>query len=115
VPTKVCAGCGRTITWRKAWARSWDDVRWCSDACRRRGLGDADRHAESELERALSAAPAGRAVELDAVAAYAEDDRELWRSAARRLAERGVAEIVVDGRVVDPSHARGPLWLRRPR
>ncbi|MFN8169011.1 MAG: DUF2256 domain-containing protein [Candidatus Nanopelagicales bacterium] len=114
-PTKVCAGCGRTITWRTAWARSWDEVRWCSDACRRRGLRAADHDAEAALERALRAAPAGRAVELSAVPAYAEADRERWRSAARRLAARGEAEILVGGRVVDPSHARGPLSLRRPR
>ena len=23
------------MTWRKAWARTWDTVRYCSDACRR--------------------------------------------------------------------------------
>ena len=34
-PTKPCARCGRTMTWRKAWARTWDTVRYCSDACRR--------------------------------------------------------------------------------
>ena len=35
LPSKVCAVCGRTMTWRKAWAKNWDDVRYCSDACRR--------------------------------------------------------------------------------
>ena len=34
-PTKPCARCGRTMTWRKAWARTWDTVRYGSDACRR--------------------------------------------------------------------------------
>nr|WP_324288764.1 DUF2256 domain-containing protein [Roseateles sp. SL47] len=29
------------MSWRKAWARTWDDVRWCADACRRRGAGRA--------------------------------------------------------------------------
>ncbi|MEQ0777476.1 DUF2256 domain-containing protein [Paraburkholderia tropica] len=24
------------MTWRRAWARSWADVRYCSSACRRR-------------------------------------------------------------------------------
>ena len=42
VPTKTCASCGRTITWRKKWARSWDDVRYCSDACRKRKVTDVD-------------------------------------------------------------------------
>jgi hypothetical protein len=36
LPSKPCAVCGRPMTWRKAWARNWDQVRHCSDACRAR-------------------------------------------------------------------------------
>ncbi|MDI3380162.1 DUF2256 domain-containing protein [Xenophilus aerolatus] len=36
LPSKPCAVCGRPMSWRKAWARHWDEVRYCSDACRRR-------------------------------------------------------------------------------
>lgn len=32
---KICAHCGRPMVWRKAWARTWDSVRYCSDACRK--------------------------------------------------------------------------------
>jgi hypothetical protein len=35
LPTKICAGCGRPFTWRKKWERVWEEVRYCSDACRR--------------------------------------------------------------------------------
>lgn len=35
LPSKPCAACGRTMTWRKAWARNWDSVRYCSERCRR--------------------------------------------------------------------------------
>lgn len=34
LPVKVCAGCQRPFTWRKKWAASWEQVRYCSDACR---------------------------------------------------------------------------------
>ena len=34
LPSKPCTVCGRTMTWRKAWARNWDEVRYCSQACR---------------------------------------------------------------------------------
>jgi hypothetical protein len=37
LPSKACASCGREMSWRKAWARNWEAVRWCSEACRRRG------------------------------------------------------------------------------
>lgn len=35
LPSKPCQACGRPMTWRKAWARNWDDVKYCSDRCRR--------------------------------------------------------------------------------
>ncbi len=34
LPTKLCRVCGRPFTWRKKWARDWDRVQTCSDACR---------------------------------------------------------------------------------
>ncbi|TXI03737.1 MAG: DUF2256 domain-containing protein [Rhizobium sp.] len=36
LPRKACAACGREMTWRKRWARAWHEVRYCSEACRRR-------------------------------------------------------------------------------
>ena len=35
LPSKPCARCGREMTWRKAWAKNWEQVLYCSDACRR--------------------------------------------------------------------------------
>ncbi|MGA0839417.1 MAG: DUF2256 domain-containing protein [Pseudomonadales bacterium] len=35
LPSKPCAACGRPMTWRKRWARVWDEVRYCSDRCRK--------------------------------------------------------------------------------
>lgn len=34
LPTKPCAHCQRLMSWRKKWARTWDEVRYCSDRCR---------------------------------------------------------------------------------
>ncbi|MEM8832131.1 MAG: DUF2256 domain-containing protein [Cyanobacteria bacterium P01_G01_bin.19] len=36
LPTKVCVVCDRPFTWRKKWEKCWDDVKYCSDRCRRR-------------------------------------------------------------------------------
>ena len=36
LPTKVCATCGRPFAWRRKWAKDWDAVRHCSEACRAR-------------------------------------------------------------------------------
>ena len=35
LPTKICAACGRPFAWRKKWERVWNEVRYCSDRCRR--------------------------------------------------------------------------------
>ena len=39
LPSKPCAVCGRPMTWRRRWARTWENVTVCSDACRARRRG----------------------------------------------------------------------------
>lgn len=34
LPTKVCLACGREMSWRKSWAKNWNEVKYCSQACR---------------------------------------------------------------------------------
>ncbi|MFN0194091.1 MAG: DUF2256 domain-containing protein [Aestuariivirga sp.] len=34
LPTKPCAHCSRPFAWRRKWARSWEDVKYCSRRCR---------------------------------------------------------------------------------
>ena len=34
LPTTLCAACGRPFAWRKKWERVWNEVKFCSDACR---------------------------------------------------------------------------------
>jgi hypothetical protein len=35
LPQKTCAACGRPFAWRRKWAKVWDEVRYCSERCRR--------------------------------------------------------------------------------
>ncbi|MFG6176613.1 DUF2256 domain-containing protein [Halomonas sp. THAF12] len=35
LPAKTCPTCGRPFRWRRKWARCWDEVRFCSERCRR--------------------------------------------------------------------------------
>ncbi|MFM8846227.1 MAG: DUF2256 domain-containing protein [Gammaproteobacteria bacterium] len=37
LPSKPCAVCQRPMSWRKAWARNWGQVKYCSERCRRAG------------------------------------------------------------------------------
>jgi hypothetical protein len=117
-PTRSCAGCGRTVTWRKAWERDWQHVRWCSSACRRRGLAPVDRQLEDALVQLLRERARGATV-CPSEAARAVGTGEGWRelmeparAAARRLVAAGQVEVTQGGRVVDPSTARGPVRVR---
>jgi hypothetical protein len=35
LPSKTCATCARPFAWRKKWARDWDEVKFCSERCKR--------------------------------------------------------------------------------
>jgi hypothetical protein len=131
-PHKPCAVCGRTITWRRKWARDWDQVRYCSEACRRSGVRPVDTALEEAVLRLLAARPAtaticpseaARAVAASSSPAGSPAADDAWRAlmeparaAARRLVVRGEVEITQGGRVVaDPSHAKGPIRIRSRR
>jgi hypothetical protein len=34
LPQNICGACGRPFSWRRKWARDWDQVKTCSDRCR---------------------------------------------------------------------------------
>jgi hypothetical protein len=35
LPAKICSACEKPFAWRKKWAKDWENVRFCSDRCRR--------------------------------------------------------------------------------
>lgn len=119
IPDKTCASCGRGIAWRKKWARDWDTVRYCSDACRKRRVRDVDAALEAAIVALLSERAEGATIcPSEAARRVGGEDgfcvlMEPARAAARRLAVRGELEIRQRGRVVDPSRAKGPIRLRR--
>lgn len=44
LPSKLCPVCQRPFTWRRKWAKDWENVRYCSERCRRqRTRAEADR------------------------------------------------------------------------
>ena len=117
-PSKTCAVCGRTITWRKKWARDWDQVRYCSDGCRRAGVTAVDRRLEAEILDQLGQRGAGKTICPSEVARAVggdewRDQMEPVRRAARRLVADGQVEITQGGHRVDPSTAKGPIRIRR--
>ena len=114
---KTCASCGRRIEWRKKWADDWDQVRFCSDACRKRKVTKVDAELESKIVELLGQrASTATICPSDAARAVRPDDwRDLMepaRRAARRLVAGGVVTITQGGKPVDPSTAKGPIRIR---
>ncbi len=121
---KVCGSCGRTIEWRRKWAKNWDDVRWCSDACRSRKVSEVDKDLEASILALLDQRAAGATIcPSEAARSVASENggiddewRELMepaRRAARRLVAADLVDITQKGQVVDPSTAKGPIRIRR--
>jgi hypothetical protein len=43
-PAKQCAHCGLPFTWRKKWTRDWEQVKYCSERCRRSHKTSSPHH-----------------------------------------------------------------------
>ena len=35
LPSKICIVCERPFTWRKKWQKVWNEVKYCSEKCKR--------------------------------------------------------------------------------
>ncbi|MCA0363312.1 MAG: DUF2256 domain-containing protein [Spirosomataceae bacterium] len=35
LPQKICKVCQRPFSWRKKWENCWEEVRYCSEKCRK--------------------------------------------------------------------------------
>lgn len=125
-PPKSCVVCGREITWRRKWERTWDEVRYCSDGCRKRAKSGTAAAQDQALEAAIMALLAERGAGKTICPSEAarrvggSDEREAWeplmepaRAAARRLHAAGKLVVTQGGHTVAPSHAKGPIRLKR--
>jgi hypothetical protein len=139
-PDKICKSCGRAFSWRKKWARDWDVVRYCSDACRTRNSPAAATEAaaleaailtllaERGRDKSICPSEAAKLVATQHSAANLaapHSPRKLaiadWqplmepaRAAARRLVAQGRILITQQGHPVDPATAKGPIRLKLP-
>lgn len=115
---KTCQSCGREIAWRKKWENEWDEIRYCSAACRKAKPKASDRQLEESILKLLANRACGTTI-CPSEAAREVFPGDQWRErmeqarrAARRLVARDRLEILQKGRPVDPSAAKGPIRLR---
>ena len=93
------ARCGREIEWRKKWEHDWHSVKWCSTACRQRGLTDLDRSLEAMIihllqqrSRTATICPSEAARQFDLSGGGPHG--RFFCCAARRLVATGAIDIM---------------------
>ena len=111
--------CGREIEWRRKWERSWAEVKYCSEACRKRKGSVAAGGFEADILALLAQRARGASICPSEIARARSPASEEWRTlmepvreAARRLVVQGRVVITQQGHQVDPSTARGPIRIR---
>ncbi len=113
IPSKICVTCGRIVEFRKKWEKNWDEVKYCSDRCRK---NKKSNHYEQEILNKLKIRGAGKTIcpseVLEDSLKQNKEVMENVRSAARRLVDQGKIIITQNGVRVDPSTAKGPIRLK---
>lgn len=112
-PIKNCQSCGRDFEYRKKWAKNWDEIKYCSDECRKNKnkfdyrkqildfLNDRDQNKTICPSEVLDIKNKSDQVLMEHV-----------RRSARLLATENKIEIMQNGKPVDPSNFRGPIRLK---
>lgn len=110
---KICTSCGRVITYRKKWEKNWDEIKYCSDECRRNKNKYDFR--ESILSLLKDRSPQQFLCPSEVLNEDLKTDKvmlEHVRRSARLLAHEGLVEILQNGKLVNPSEFRGPVQVR---
>jgi hypothetical protein len=120
-PTKYCHYCGRIMTYRKAWAQNWQQLKYCSRGCRQRGGQIVNnKKIETMILALLQHRGYNKSICTSEVAKQLDpnswrDHAENVRCAARRLWLRGQVNITQNSQSVEPSRARGAIHIRLKR
>ena len=118
LPQRSCSSCGRSFTWRKSFAKNWEDVKYCSKACRKRKLSKIDQQIENTILELLETQTYPTPLSTGQIADFLDfgDDKNLLESikrAARRLEAKSFVIITQDGKRVDSSKAKGHFQIRK--
>jgi hypothetical protein len=113
IENKICQSCGREIEYRKKWEKNWDQIKYCSDECRKNksrfDFKDAILKKLSERDGSATICPS------EVLPPEQKQDKTMMehvRRSARLLAESNQIEITQSGKPVDPLQFKGPVRLR---
>ncbi len=110
---KICESCGRSFEYRKKWEKVWDEVKYCSDLCKK----NKNKHDyKDQILKLLSARDSSKTIcPREVLPNELKQDKTIMehvRRSARLLAAQNIIEITQGGKVVNPSEFKGPIRLR---
>lgn len=112
---KICIVCGRKMQWRARWSKNWDQVKYCSDRCRK-AKGQDSAELENKILQLLTTRSAVSTICPSEILPPDKKsnptEMEQVRQAARRLSHQGKIQILQKGQIMDPSDFKGPIRLR---
>ena len=110
---KICTACGREIEPRKKWLQNWDQIKYCSEKCRRNKNVNPY---ETQILELLKARGAGKTIcPSEVLPNEQKKDKNIMenvRVSARLLVSQGKIVFMQNGHIVDPSTAKGPIRLK---
>lgn len=111
--SKICLNCGRDFEWRAKWKDCWDEVKYCSKACR--SGKDKTLLKEAIMSLLRQRGPAKSICPSEVLADGDKKNKakmEEVRQAARLLCHEGKIHITQKNKPVDPSSFKGPIRLK---
>ncbi len=118
LPDKPCEVCGRAMQWRSRWSKNWDEIKYCSQKCRREKSSKGQGLEQKIIDLLMTRSRESTICPSEVLPAEHKSDRdqmELVRQAARRLVHQNKIVILQKGQAVDPSEFRGPIRLKLVR
>lgn len=110
---KICVNCGLAFSWRKKWEKDWNQVKYCSQRCKK---GGGKELLKSEILQLLKQRGFQKTICPSEILSDSDKKNktklEEVRMAARLLCHEGKIQITQKGRVVDPLNFRGPIRLK---
>ena len=116
--SKVCASCGRAFTWRKKWAKNWEQVRYCSTRCRSKGTILPQDPLIQAVFDALKRVPSKRACTVDAIEQALHEQghsAQQTRVALRTMIHAGQISSMEGNKRIAPERLKGNSTLRLMR
>ncbi len=111
--SKICQSCGRKIEYRKKWEKVWDQIKYCSNECKKNK--NKFDYSKPILDLLNTRGSNKSICPSEVLTNEQKQDKVMMehvRRSARNLVHEEIIEITQNNKPVDPLHFKGPIRLR---